>query len=108
MANIEDISDRFREAVNFLMADKVIQSQKNLALEMGLTPSAITGIMKDRSKPTLEQAAYLVHNYQVNPRFLFFGEKPIQINETSSDVVLSELVKDLQRIQSYLKENGFQ
>lgn len=111
MEDIEKIFSRFRLAVQFLLEKSIVKSQRELAKELGLKDSSMSGIMNGRSNPTLEQAAYLVLTYDINLRYLFYGELPIQFkgNEETSkhSKLLEEISSDIYLIKDKLNRNGF-
>jgi len=109
------ITNRFLECYSILISQKKIDNAINFTKILGISPTAITEMRKDRSNVGVNAIKNICIKFNVNSDWLLTGNGPM-FSETLPNIkqdynkVFSEILNDEQfnlkkKIKHYLKEN---
>ena len=85
------VTQRFIEAHKYLMDEGMITSSRHFALALNHLPQSMSSILNGKRDVTIELLRKAVQVFDINPNFLFNGERPIlsvdEFKDTKSKVV---------------------
>jgi transcriptional regulator with XRE-family HTH domain len=90
------VLEQFKSAVDVLISSKKVKSKKDLALSMGISPSYLTELLKNRINLSAEHIQRFCSIYSVDPRYIFgksgsvFYNTPTFKYESDADMIVRE------------------
>lgn len=78
---MNDVTKRFIETYNSLVANSKVEDQKDFAFKIGVSTSMITEILKGRSNVGVSAIQNTVIKFEIDPYWLLTGKIPEILNE---------------------------
>ena len=95
-------TDRFNEAIEYLINNKVVKSKAEISRAFDITPQKLTDILKKRIRPNFHLFNMLSEKYNFNPQWLLTGTGLMLKTETKpvDNSGLQECLAEKERLQS--------
>ncbi|NNE30224.1 MAG: S24 family peptidase [Saprospiraceae bacterium] len=79
------VTQRFIRCHNKLKEDNRIRSSRQFALSLDYLPQSLSEVLRGRRDVTIELLRKAVESYKINPVFIYTGEGPMFMSESSNE-----------------------